>query len=93
MSEQATGTIMRIFGPLSALGLTLILLYLSRFWIWVGPWSQDGLFGLKIIPPNGNMVNFWLQGTWWQSFDIIIWACGGFLLLSVLQRLAARLSK
>jgi hypothetical protein len=88
MSEPNTGIIIRLLGPLSALGLTLVLLYLSRFWIWVGPWSQEGLFGLKIVSQSGNLVNFWLQGTWWESFDIIIWGCGAFLLLTVLQRLA-----
>lgn len=93
MSERTTETVMRLLGPLSALGLTLILLYLSRFWIWVGPWSQEGLFGLKIISPYGNLVNAWLQGTWWQSFDIIIWASGAFFLLTVLHRLARRVSK
>ncbi len=93
MPDQNPGIAVRIIGPLSALGLTLVLLYLSRFWIWVGPWSTDGLLGLKFISPFGNMINFWLRGTWWQTFDIVIWGCASFLLLTVLQRLASLFSK
>lgn len=92
MADKGTplivGGLAPIFGPLFALGLTLVLLYLSRFWIWVGPWSADGLFGYKVVSPYGNLVNFWLGGTWWQAFDWIIWGCGAFVLLSVLQWVA-----
>ena len=93
MADNTTGKIMRTVGPLIALGLTLVLLYLSRFWIWVGPWSSDGLFGYKVISPYGNMVNFWLSGTWWQTFDIVIWGCGAFVALTAFQRLAGYLSR
>lgn len=93
MSDDRPGLIVRVTGPLLALGLTLILLYLSRFWIWIGPWSGDGLFGLKIFSPYGNMINFWLGGTWLQSFDIIIWGCASFVLLTLLNRLLSLGSK
>lgn len=93
MAGQTVGTFIRFAGPVVALGLTLVLLYLSRFWIWVGPWSSDGLLGLKVISPYGNMVNFWLRGTWWQTFDIVIWGCGAFILLTLLQRFAGLFSK
>lgn len=93
MGSHPVGLINRFAGPLLALGLTLVLLYLSRFWIWIGPWSTDGLFGLKIVSPYGNMINFWLRGTSWQTFDILIWGCGAFVLLTLLQRLASLLSK
>ena len=93
MSDRPTGLVKRTVGPLFALGLTLVLLYLSRFWIWVGPWSSDGLFGLKLVSPYGSMVNFWLRGTWWQTFDIVIWGCGAFILLTVIQRVVGLLSR
>lgn len=93
MANHSVSALARFIGPLVALGLTLFLLYLSRFWIWVGPWSNDGLFGLKVFSPYGNMVNFWLRGTWWQTFDIVIWGCAAFLLLSILQRIAGLFSK
>lgn len=93
MADHSPNILIRVLGPIIALGLTLVLLYLSRFWIWVGPWSTDGLFGQQIISPFGNMINFWLRGTWWQTFDILIWGCLAFLLLSVLQRLAGLFSR
>jgi hypothetical protein len=77
-------------GIAGAAGLTFVLLHFSRFWIWVGPWSADGLLGLKVFLPYGNMVNWWLRGTWFQDFDLIIWGCGAFVLLSISDRLLKR---
>lgn len=50
----------RIFGISAAVVLTLVLLYVSRFWIWRAPWSNDGLFGWRIFPPDGDAVTVWM---------------------------------
>lgn len=83
--------VLSAIGLISAVILTLLLLHVSRFWVWVGPWSNDGLFGLGILSPYGNMVNFWLAGSWLQDFDILIWGCGAFLLLSALSWFASKI--
>ncbi|MEO1608850.1 MAG: hypothetical protein AAFR90_05790 [Pseudomonadota bacterium] len=66
----------RIFGLFAAAVLTVILLYVSRFWIWRAPWGNDGLFGLRIFPPGGDAVTRWVNNlnrfvnqvkdTYWQ---------------------------
>lgn len=71
--------------------LTVIILYLSRFWIWKAPWGNEGLFGQNLFSPNGNAINGWLGGTWIQDFDILIWGAGALVALSLLQRLKDRL--
>ena len=72
-------------------GVTLALVYLSRFWIWAAPWANDGLFGFKDLSPYGDVLRRWLSGTWFRDFDIIIWGLGAIVLLSLLQWLRARL--
>jgi hypothetical protein len=83
----------RAFGVISTILLTLILLYVSRFWIWTAPWSGDGLFGAKIVSPYGNLVQWWLNGTWFAEFSFVVWGCGAIAFLSVLHWLASRFSR
>ena len=92
MSAQQ-GLIYRGFGIFIAIVLTLVLLYASRFWIWTAPWSNDGLFGLKLFSPYGDVVRWWLRGTPFSELAIVIWGSGAIILLSVLQWLASRLIK
>ncbi len=70
---------------------TLLFIYVSRFWIWTAPWNNDGLFGLKMLSPYGDIVRRWLSGTWFRDFDLLVWFCAVILLLSVLQGLWSRL--
>ena len=91
---NSAGTLLyRIFGLLAVVALTLILLYASRFWIWSAPWSNDGLFGLKLLSPRGDVVRAWLRGTPFSELAIVIWGCGAILLLSLLQRFASWFDK
>ncbi len=72
-------------------GVTLAIIYVSRFWIWTAPWTNDGLFGFKDLSPYGDVLRRWLSGTWFRDFDIVIWGLAAIVLLCVLQWLRARL--
>lgn len=64
----------------------LVLIYLSRFWT-LSLWPRDGLFGITALRPQGSLVNHWLRGTDFAPFELLIWAVGAFLVLTVLQKL------
>ena len=81
----------RLIGLAAVLALTFVLINTSRFWIWKGPWANDGLFGLKILSPFGSTVQFWLRGTTVSTFDIVIWGCGAIIALSIIQWLTSRI--
>jgi len=79
------------------------LLYLSldfdllpRFWIFEGGredwWGRDGLFGYKELHRNGDFLTRVLRGTPYQVFSLLFWLAGGFLMLSLLQTTATRVS-
>lgn len=72
--------------------LAVILLYVSRFWF-LDLWGRPGLFGSRELPPGGGLVGRWLRGTQFAPFELLIWACGGFLVLTVVQSIIDRLSK
>ena len=63
-----------------------ILLYVSRFWDF-RLWSRDGLFGVEALRPQGGQVGQWVRGTDLAPFELLIWAVGAFILLTVLQKL------
>ena len=69
----------------------LILLYLSRFWIW-SLWPRSGLFGLSELRPQGGLLATWLRGTDFAPFELLVWAIGVFLILTFLQKLYDRLN-
>jgi len=79
-----------VIGLALVVAATLLFIYVSRFWIWTAPWSNDGLFGLKVLSPYGDILRRWLSGTWFRDFDLLIWCCAAIVSLSVLQRLWAR---
>ncbi len=82
-----------IIGLAAVVFLGVFLLYASRFWIWAAPWSNDGLFGLRLFSPFGDIVTAWLRGTALSPFNIVIWGAGAIILLSLLHWLASRLSR
>ena len=75
----------RIFWILVTTGVAAILFYLSRFWT-LSLWSRDGLFGIEALRPQGSLLGQWLRGTEFAPFELVIWAVGAFLLLTLLQK-------
>ncbi len=71
--------------------VALILFYLSRFWF-LRLWDRDGLFGNEALRPQGNLLTTWLRGTDFAPFELLLWAIGAFLVLSLLQKLFDLLS-
>ena len=63
-----------------------ILLYISRFWLF-SLWDRPGLFDIKAIPPQGGLLRTWLRGTDLVPFELMIWAIGGFLILTGLEKI------
>ena len=77
----------RSLGVALAVATGAVLWYLSRFWIF-SLWPREGLFGIGELRPQGGLVSQWLRGTEFAPFELILWACGVFLILSLLQSLA-----
>ena len=66
--------------------IAAILFYISRFWDF-RLWPRDGLFGIEALRPQGGLVGQWLRGTDLAPFELLIWAIGAFVLLTLLQKL------
>lgn len=66
------------------------LLYISRFWLF-SLWERPGLFDLKALPPQGGLLRTWLRGTDLVPFELMIWAIGGFLILTALEKVFDKL--
>ena len=65
--------------------LAVVLFYLSRFWF-LDLWPRSGLFGWGELRPGGGLLGRWLRGTQFAPFELLIWACGGFLILTWVQK-------
>ena len=63
-----------------------VLLYVSRFWAF-NLWDRPGLFGWKELTPKGGLVARWVRGTELAPFELLIWALGAFLVLTILQKI------
>ncbi len=81
----------RAVGLVATVVLSLVWLYTSRFWIWTAPWGNEGLFGIKLLSPYGDIVRRATGGTLLNEFDIVIWGCAGPVVLSVLQWITRRI--
>ena len=75
-----------IFWITVATCVAAVLFYLSRFWT-LSLWPRDGLFGIEALRPQGSLLGQWLRGTDFAPFELLIWAIGAFLLLTLLQKL------
>jgi hypothetical protein len=73
--------------------LALVLLYLTRFWVFTDWWGNEGLWGFKDLSRHGDFLTRQLRGTPWQPFSLLLWLAGGFLALSLLQTVAARIGR
>ncbi len=76
----------RVFVLLLVALLGLIMLYVSRFWIF-DLWPRSGLFGWAELRPNGGLLARWLRGTSFAPFELLIWAAGVFMILTGLQKI------
>ncbi len=81
----------RFFGLAITALVCLILLYISRFWIF-DLWPRSGLLGIQELRPNGGLLARWLRGTGLGPYELIIWAILVFLSLTYLQKAFDRLS-
>lgn len=80
----------RVFGIAGVAFLVALVFYASRYWPFRW-WDRPGLFGLEALPPQGGLVRGWVRGTDFATFDIVLWAIGAFLLLSLVQAIVSRL--
>ena len=71
--------------------LALVLFYISRFWF-LQLWSRPGLLGIEQLRPQGGLLAQWLRGTFAAPFELLIWAVGGFVVLTWAQKLYDRLT-
>lgn len=76
----------RVLSLLVVAAVAVVLVYLSRFWVF-RLWPRPGLFGLSELRPQGGLLAQWLRGTGLAPFELLIWGVGGFLVLSALQKL------
>lgn len=75
----------RVFLLILMLCLGIVMLYLSRFWF-LDLWPRSGLFGWQELRPGGGLLGRWLRGTPFAPFELLIWACSVFLILTFLQK-------
>lgn len=92
------GRMLGIFGTFLLAG---ILFYLSRYWF-LEFWPRDGLLGIQVLDPRGGLLRDWLRaidlGDWLKGrdlmpFELLIWAVGGFLILTWIQAIIDRLKR
>ena len=76
----------RLIWMMIAIAVAAILYYLSRFWT-LSLWPRSGLFGIEELRPQGSLVGQWVRGTDFAPFELLIWAIGAFLILTLLQKL------
>ncbi|MEM8655813.1 MAG: hypothetical protein AAGF36_13810 [Pseudomonadota bacterium] len=76
----------RVLWLIVATAVAGVLFYVSRFW-YLRLWPRDGLLGVEALRPQGGLVGQWLRGTDFAPFELLIWAVGAFLILTILQKL------
>lgn len=72
--------------------VSVVLLYLSMFWPFEF-WARRSFLGEMGLRPGGDMIGFWLRGTPFAQFDLLIWIVGSFLSLTVTEKLVQKLVK
>jgi len=76
----------RVAGLILALILLTVFAYLSRFWIFEW-WGREGLFGFEELRRGGDLWRRWMNGFGLGPYDLVLWAVGGFFVLSVAQKI------
>lgn len=67
------------------------LFYISRFWDF-RLWGREGLFGIEALRPQGGLLAVWLRGTPLAPYELLVWGALCFAVLTLLERLLARLN-
>ena len=81
----------RVIGLIVAVLLAVVFLYISRFWIF-DLWGREGLFGVEYLRPGGDLLRRELRGTPLAPYDLLVWAGGGFFVLTMLEKLWVKLT-
>lgn len=81
----------RVIGLILAILLAVIFLYISRFWIF-DLWGREGLFGIEYLRPGGDLLRRELRGTPLAPYDLLVWVAGGFLVLTMLEKLWSKVT-
>ena len=81
----------RVLGLILAFLLAVILIYISRFWVF-DLWPREGLFGIDYLRPEGDILRRELRGTFLAPYDLLIWVGGGFFVLTVMEKIWVRLT-
>lgn len=68
--------------------IAVALLYISRFWP-VELWARDGMLSDLGLRPQGGLLQFWLRGTDFAAFDLVIWSIVVFVTLTVAEKITA----
>lgn len=76
----------RILGLLLALILIAVFAYVSRFWAFTW-WGREGLFGIEELRRGGDLWRRWMNDAGLGPYDIVLWAIGCFIVLSLVQKL------
>lgn len=81
----------RIISLFSVVLLAFVFLYILRFWVF-DLWGREGLFGVEYLRPGGDILRRKLRGTFLAPYDLLVWVCGGFLVLTLLEKLWGKLA-
>ncbi len=66
-----------LLGIVAVTLLALVLLYLTRFWIFTDWWGDEGLLGYREFGRQGDFLTHQLGGTRYQPFSLLLWLAGG----------------
>ena len=81
----------RALGLALAIALTTIAWYASPWWPF-RLWSREGLFGIELLRPQGDLAASLSRGTPFAPHELIIWGICVFLVLTILQKLWTKLT-
>ncbi|WP_170575935.1 hypothetical protein [Ruegeria atlantica] len=71
--------------------LAMALFYISPLWTF-RIWGDQGLFGIRILRAQGDLVAFLLRGTPLAPYALLVWVAGSFLILTGAQWVFNRLA-
>ena len=76
----------RVLGVSVAVCLLTIFAYVSRFWVFEW-WGREGLFGVEELRRGGDLWRRWMNDLGLGPFDILFWAVGVFVVLTIVQKI------